>query len=93
MLVAADAQEFERRFHHALGAIAEAAHDAVGEGAVVHAYAYGRMVLAAEVKEGDELGADAGQFGGILLVGELHFQEFAARVEEVARIDTHLLHV
>ena len=51
------------------------------------------MMFAAEVKEGDELGADTGQFGGILFVCELHLQEFAAGVEEVARIDTHLLHV
>ena len=60
---------------------------------MVHAYAHGRVVLAADVEEGHQLGLYLFQLGGVLLVGVLQVLEYASRIDIVAWVYAHLLAV
>lgn len=59
---------------------------------MVHADTYGSMVGFTEVNEGNERVFDSLKLMLIFLVGELDFDECAPRVDEIAGIDSHLLH-
>ncbi len=91
LLAAADAQKLHATLHYALGGVAVAAHDAVGEAAVVHTDAHGCMVSLADVEEWHKLALYLLQFFGIFLVGILQMLERATGVYIVAGIHSHLL--
>ena len=69
LLVPADTQKLHARGNHPFGRITVAAHDAVGQRAVINADANGCPVLSADGKERDKAVAYLLDFGGILLVG------------------------
>ena len=85
-------EKFHAALHDALRRVAVAAHDAVGERAVVHADAQRGVVLAADVEEADKPLFQPCQFGGVFLVGVFQLLELAGGVDVVARVDAHLLH-
>ena len=91
MLVYTDAQELHARFYHALGCVAVARHDAVGQRAVVHADADGRVVLLTDVQEGDKAVAYLLQLLRIFLVGILQVLEGTGSVYVVTGVDAYLL--
>ena len=86
-----DAQELHATLHDALGSVAIARHDAVGERTVVHTYAHRRTVLAANLEEGKQACLYLLQFLGILLVGVLQLLELTCGIHIVAGVDTNLL--
>lgn len=77
----------------ALGTVAEAAHDAVGQRAVVYTDADCRIVLAAYVEKRREFFSEFLNLFGIFFVGKLHLAERAARVVEIAGVDAHFLYM
>ena len=85
-------QKLHAALHNARRCVAVAAHDAVGERAVVHANAQSRVVLLTDVEQFGKPLFKSCQFGGILLVGVFQVFELSCRVHIVTRIDAHLLH-
>ena len=71
--------------------VAVARHDAVGQGAVVHADADGRVVLLTDVQEGDKAVAYLLQLLRIFLVGILQVLEGTGSVYVVTGVDAYLL--
>ena len=91
MLATEDAQELHAALDNALGGVAVAAHDAVGEGAVVHADAHGGVVLLTDIDKRHELLLNLLQLCGIFLVGVLQVLERAPGIYVVAGVDAHFL--
>ena len=91
MLALTDAQELHAALDNALGGVAIARHDAIGQGAVVDTDADGGVVLLADVEEGHELGFYLLQLGSILGIGVFEVLEGAPGIDIVARIDAYLL--
>ena len=89
----AHAQKLHGALHHAGGGVAVAAHDAVGERAVVDADADGGGVGGAELEEGAQGIVDALQLAGVFFVGVFELFEGAAGVDEVAGVDAYFLHL
>ena len=90
LLLLAYTQKLHAALHDAFGRVAVARHDAIGQRTVVHSYAYGRVVLAADVEERHEARLYLLQFGGILLVGVFQFLECPGRIYIVSGIHAHL---
>ena len=93
VLVATDAEELHTGSDHALGGVAVAAHDAVGERTVVYADANGRPVLATDVEEGDKAVANLLKLGGVFLVRVFQMAEGFDPIDIVAGVDAHLFDV
>ncbi len=90
-LLHGDAQVLHAGLHHPLGGIAISTHDPVGEGAVVHTDAYGGTMLLADIQEGYHLGSNLIHLPCILLFSVLQFGKGLLLVDEVPRVDAHLL--
>ena len=91
LLTLADAQKLHAALNNAFGRVAITRHYAVRERPVVHAYAHGRVVFAADVEEGHEALLQLFQLLGILGIGIFDMLERACRVHIVARVHAHLL--
>ena len=91
IMLAEDTQELHAALHDACRCVAIAVADAVGQTAVVHADAYGGMVLLADIDERDEPVLNLLQFPGVFLIGVLQFLERPCRIYIVAGIDTYFL--
>ena len=89
-VLAGDAGELDGAFDHAGGGVAEAVHDAVGEGAVVGADAHGDLASLADFDEGLEGFVDTGEFLVVLVVSVFADGEFLF-IGEVAGIDADFL--
>ena len=83
-------RELQRALRHALGGVAVAAHDALGERAVVGADAHGGVVALADVNERGHTLPYPLQLVVVFLLGELQLAGIPIRV--VAGVDAHLLH-
>ena len=87
-----DAQELQSALDHAQRGVAVAAHDPVGQGAVVGANAHGAAQTLALLDEGGEFFPNADQFLGVGLVGVLQvFKPLLVGV--IAWVHPHLFHV
>ena len=60
---------------------------------MVHADAYGRVVLLADINKRYKALLDLPQFVGILLIGVLQMLEHSCRVDVVSWVDAHLFTV
>ncbi len=90
VVLAADADKFQRAFHHTQRRIAVAVHDAVGQRTVVGANAHGAAEFLALQHQRRERLLQPLEFIGVLIVAVLACRKFLA-VGVVARIDADLL--
>ena len=79
--------------NQSIGSVAVTAHYAVAERTVVHAYAYGRAMAAAQLEKRHKLFLDFLKADGKRLIAVVEFAESAGRIHEVARIYPHFLHM
>ena len=90
-MTAEDAQKLHAALYDALRRIAIARHDAVAERTVVHSYAHGSVVLAADGDKCGQTVVNLLQLGLVLLVGVVQMLELSCRVDIVSGVYPHLL--
>ena len=89
----ANSQELHATLDHAPWRIAIAAHDPVGQGAVIDTDTDRRMMALTDLEERDKALPDLLDLGGILLVRIFQLAEGLDLIHVVAGVDPHLLHL